>query len=161
MTPIKGDNAHPHILARNRLASFSTQGRAQGRCWPSCPGLPVIPERRCTAPCGPGEGRRDHLPVTNTVTNTGQRCHEVLARDNLSQLTQLFQSVSGAPGRIRTPNLLIRSQTLYPVELRLRNHTNYRNLAVSCDLSLKLRLPSRFRLNPNYSTFRYLVVTVL
>ena len=25
---------------------------------------------------------------------------------------------SGAPGRIRTPNLLIRSQTLYPVELR-------------------------------------------
>ena len=25
---------------------------------------------------------------------------------------------NGAPGRIRTPNLLIRSQTLYPVELR-------------------------------------------
>ena len=24
----------------------------------------------------------------------------------------------GAPGKIRTPNLLIRSQTLYPVELR-------------------------------------------
>lgn len=25
---------------------------------------------------------------------------------------------TGAPGRIRTPNLLIRSQALYPVELR-------------------------------------------
>ena len=30
--------------------------------------------------------------------------------------------VNGAPGKIRTPNLLIRSQTLYPVELRARNH---------------------------------------
>ena len=26
--------------------------------------------------------------------------------------------LNGAPGKIRTPNLLIRSQTLYPVELR-------------------------------------------
>ncbi|CAN0592878.1 unnamed protein product, partial [Laminaria digitata] len=26
--------------------------------------------------------------------------------------------ILGAPGKIRTPNLLIRSQTLYPVELR-------------------------------------------
>ncbi len=26
--------------------------------------------------------------------------------------------LSGAPGRTRTPNLLIRSQTLYPIELR-------------------------------------------
>ena len=27
---------------------------------------------------------------------------------------------NGAPGKIRTPNLLIRSQVLYPVELRAR-----------------------------------------
>jgi hypothetical protein len=27
---------------------------------------------------------------------------------------------SGAPGESRTPNLLIRSQTLYPIELRVR-----------------------------------------
>jgi hypothetical protein len=27
---------------------------------------------------------------------------------------------NGAPGKTRTPNLLIRSQTLYPVELRAR-----------------------------------------
>jgi hypothetical protein len=32
---------------------------------------------------------------------------------------QLFQ-MNGAPGKIRTPNLLIRSQTLYPIELRAR-----------------------------------------
>ena len=29
-----------------------------------------------------------------------------------------FMKKDGAPGRIRTPNLLIRSQILYPVELR-------------------------------------------
>jgi hypothetical protein len=27
---------------------------------------------------------------------------------------------SGAPGESRTPNLLIRSQTLYPIELRVQ-----------------------------------------
>src|SRR3546814_6402520 len=30
----------------------------------------------------------------------------------------LFSGDCGAPGKIRTPNLLIRSQMLYPVELR-------------------------------------------
>ena len=34
-------------------------------------------------------------------------------------LTQPVETI-GAPGRIRTPNLLIRSQALYPVELRAR-----------------------------------------
>ena len=39
-----------------------------------------------------------------------------------------FQDFDGAPGEIRTPDLLIRSQSLYPAELRahtiglLRNH---------------------------------------
>jgi hypothetical protein len=28
---------------------------------------------------------------------------------------------NGAPGEIRTPDLLVRSQTLYPTELRARN----------------------------------------
>ena len=32
----------------------------------------------------------------------------------MSRLTRRY----GAPGRTRTPNLLIRSQTLYPIELR-------------------------------------------
>ena len=32
-----------------------------------------------------------------------------------------FAEANGAPGRIRTPNLLIRSQVLYPVELRARD----------------------------------------
>ena len=38
---------------------------------------------------------------------------------------------NGAPGRIRTPNLLIRSQTLYPIELRAHiRATLYRRAAV-------------------------------
>ena len=32
--------------------------------------------------------------------------------------TLFFSDLSGAPEKIRTPNLLIRSQMLYPVELR-------------------------------------------
>ncbi len=32
----------------------------------------------------------------------------------------VFNSKNGAPEEIRTPNLLIRSQMLYPVELRVR-----------------------------------------
>ncbi len=32
---------------------------------------------------------------------------------------QLIEKI-GAPGKTRTPNLLIRSQTLYPIELRAR-----------------------------------------
>ena len=35
----------------------------------------------------------------------------------LRRFTATFENL-GAPGKIRTPNLLIRSQTLYPVELR-------------------------------------------
>ena len=33
---------------------------------------------------------------------------------------KFFHEKNGAPGKIRTPNLLIRSQTLYPIELRAR-----------------------------------------
>ena len=32
----------------------------------------------------------------------------------------VFKVVSGAPGRIRTPDPLIRSQVLYPAELPVR-----------------------------------------
>jgi hypothetical protein len=35
-------------------------------------------------------------------------------------ITQEGSSLSGAPGVIRTPDLLVRSQTLYPTELRAR-----------------------------------------
>jgi hypothetical protein len=33
--------------------------------------------------------------------------------------------LNGAPGETRTPNLLIRSQTLYPIELRAQNWRQY------------------------------------
>src|SRR5882762_11145290 len=38
----------------------------------------------------------------------------------------LIQKISGAPGGTRTPDLLVRSQTLYPTELRA--HTNALNV---------------------------------
>ena len=34
----------------------------------------------------------------------------------------------GTPGRIRTPNLLIRSQTLYPIELRAQVTLSYHHI---------------------------------
>ncbi len=33
-----------------------------------------------------------------------------------------YRDIIGAPGGVRTPDLLIRSQTLYPAELRARVH---------------------------------------
>src|SRR5215472_19148618 len=39
-----------------------------------------------------------------------------------------FQEKSGAPGEIRTPDLLVRSQSLYPTELRARARLDSSNL---------------------------------
>ena len=59
--------------------------------------------------------------------------------------------VNGAPGEIRTPDLLIRSQSLYPAELRAHTEGFWRNLIqnirlrkpVQCDLedSMQRLLP--------------------
>jgi hypothetical protein len=35
------------------------------------------------------------------------------------------KKLDGAPGETRTPNLLIRSQTLYPIELRAQSWRHY------------------------------------
>ena len=40
--------------------------------------------------------------------------------------------INGAPGEIRTPDLLVRSQTLYPTELRARLYLEYQNFLVPC-----------------------------
>ena len=40
---------------------------------------------------------------------------------------ELLPEIYGAPERSRTPNLLIRSQTLYPIELRALNDFFIRN----------------------------------
>src|SRR5437879_5728577 len=54
----------------------------------------------------------------------------------------------GAPERIRTTNLLIRSQMLYPVELRAQNGVlpskNHANTAVSCCIATQ-KFRSKFR----------------
>src|SRR3546814_6225326 len=42
----------------------------------------------------------------------------VVVSSDLKRWFSLFSGDCGAPGKIRTPNLLIRSQMLYPVELR-------------------------------------------
>ncbi len=47
------------------------------------------------------------------------RAFRLVAR-RISQRICATQPRIGAPGRIRTPNPLIRSQVLYPVELRAR-----------------------------------------
>src|SRR5258707_15635112 len=48
-----------------------------------------------------------------------------------------FICENGAPGGTRTPDLLVRSQTLYPTELRARGYTVYFQQfnAVSCAIS--------------------------
>ncbi len=53
-------------------------------------------------------------------------CKTKLAKVNL-RLTaaHMNEEQNGDPGRTRTPNILIRSQVLYPVELRDRLHFRY------------------------------------
>ena len=45
-----------------------------------------------------------------------------LKKDNQKKAKSLMVIQSGTPGGIRTPDLLVRSQTLYPAELRAHNH---------------------------------------
>jgi hypothetical protein len=40
----------------------------------------------------------------------------------------IFPGKSGAPGESRTPDLLVRSQTLYPAELRARKNKPHKNI---------------------------------
>ena len=53
-------------------------------------------------------------------TYRARTCDPLLVRQVLSQLSygpKIYFFISGAPRGTRTPNLLIRSQTVYPVEL--------------------------------------------
>ena len=42
-------------------------------------------------------------------------------------LTRMWLKISGTPGGSRTPNLLVRSQALYPIELRVQNDLHHSN----------------------------------
>ena len=50
-----------------------------------------------------------------------------MANTNLTNQRQVFTDISGAGGETRTPNIQIRSLTLYPVELRPRAENLGRN----------------------------------
>ena len=52
----------------------------------------------------------------------------------------MIKEECGAPGRIRTPNLLIRSQALYPIELRApRANRGPRKVAEGTQTGLRLQ----------------------
>ena len=55
---------------------------------------------------------------------------------------------NGAPGKTRTPNLLIRSQTLYPIELRARGGCGHysRLLQMTSTLKDKIARAAPYRL---------------
>src|SRR6266481_2180583 len=63
------------------------------------------------------------------VNHFRQRCMKARPNTSISpyysnrQITFVLFPRSGAPGEIRTPGLLVRSQTLYPTELRARSKT--------------------------------------
>jgi hypothetical protein len=51
---------------------------------------------------------------------------------------------SGAPGGIRTPDLLVRSQTLYPAELRARRNADSVSLDYDTAVSTSTALNGNF-----------------
>ena len=68
-----------------------------------------------------GDYRRDHLRGARLAVDTKARsCARVIAATSARSAGLGVPSLyrSGAPEEIRTPNLLIRSQMLYPIELR-------------------------------------------
>ena len=65
--------------------------------------------------------RASHVTCAGWAQNRAQRpqspCHR---RATISSSLLIRRQLIGAPGEIRTPDLLVRSQTLYPAELRAR-----------------------------------------
>jgi hypothetical protein len=53
--------------------------------------------------------------VEVTLTQTERQSHTAF---RTARILLMFMELNGAPGEIRTPGLLIRSQSLYPAELR-------------------------------------------
>jgi hypothetical protein len=76
--------------------------------------LSVFPVCLQTPPANPDKGRhrmtRQYIFSGHVKTASGQRSD--------ADSYNIYMQINGAPEEIRTPNLLIRSQMLYPVELR-------------------------------------------
>ena len=70
----------------------------------------------------------------------------------------MAHNILGKGSRIRQPSQKIRGPTNQATTLKSEPLTKFN---ISCKLSLKFQLPSRFRLRPDYETFRHLVVIEL
>ena len=65
------------------------------------------------------------------INNDGRedriRTCDPLVPNQMRYQAALLPEKYGVPGETRTPNLLIRSQTLYPIELRAQIYVNFNN----------------------------------
>ena len=96
----------PALLTLPRL--FAAPPRRFRKCGCRAPAAGLRPARGPPAPA-PRPSIHTSLPKSKPARNPGG------AR---ADSPKLCAKASGTPGGSRTPNLLIRSQTLYPVELR-------------------------------------------
>ena len=115
-------------------------------------------------------GKTGFEPATSwsQTTRTAKLCY--------FPIYKLFILKSGALGGNRTPNLLVRSQTLYPIELRVHNyffkkwwlrtglncrHQDFQSCALPTELQSHINKKWRFRrdLNPRSSAWQADVLT--
>ena len=84
--------------------------------------LRAIGRRRGRAgpPALPGRSREQDAPLPRVAGERKPRQAPRLPEAATAQVggSQTWREMIGAPGKTRTPNLLIRSQMLYPIELR-------------------------------------------
>ncbi len=62
------------------------------------------------------KNKSKNLTYSTTFELDPKRLPKTIAKSEKKQ-----KKISGAPGESRTPNLLIRSQTLYPIELQAQH----------------------------------------
>ena len=62
----------------------------------------------------------DNVDVVEVIRRAGDKRATVNGIGELNQKKAVIDQRVGAPGEIRTPDLLVRSQALYPTELRAR-----------------------------------------
>ena len=67
---------------------------------------------------------------------------------------------NGAPGEIRTPDLLVRSQALYPTELRARTFDLADGHLCRCRATIAIRRRERILTSPVGSLKRYMALNI-
>jgi len=100
------------VIARCRKRGIPTPGRGW---WTKIRYREEIPVT------GELAGKEDPAsPLKKSAPNSKSETSHVASDHQDAQVRFDNDEESGAPGESRTPNLLIRSQTLYPIELRVR-----------------------------------------